>query len=76
MNGNTGARGGVQPGSTSQSICIAATAWSIVALISFVGIHSAGPAADARRRWRTRVSPSRLPAQEEYLRSQHRFTMN
>ena len=57
MNGNTrarerplrgpGSRGGVQPGSNSRPSAVAATAWSIVALISFVGIHFAGPTADA-----------------------------
>ena len=57
MNGNAraserpvrgpGSPGGVQPGSTNRRFVVAVTAWSVVALISFLGIHSAGPAADA-----------------------------
>ncbi len=57
MSGNTRAtecarrapttRGGVQPRSTNRPSAVAAMAWSVVALIAFVGIHLVGPAAGA-----------------------------
>lgn len=77
MNGNTrarerplrgpGSRGGVQPGSNSRPSAVAATAWSVVALISFLGIHFAGPAADAETPVANTGFTQPFAGPEEYL---------